>query len=266
MSIYFGGHVAVAASALSVIYITRDAGRLLRASLGSVVPLGAEIFLVDSGSTDDTLTIATEMGVKIIQRHWPGFGAQRQFAVELAANDWILMLDADEILRDQARSAIVDVVRSSDPHVAYALRRYNYLHGKAIRHGDWGRDYVVRLFNRRYGHYRPEDTVHESWYGQGETRRMQGYILDHYSFPSYADMLDKLRRYAALNAQQVHQRGKVLHAYMPMTHALAAFWRGYFWRLGFLDGVEGAAIAWTTALGAFMKYAMALELRDHSQQ
>lgn len=258
--------MAVAASALSVIYITKDAGCLLRASLDSVVPLGAEIFLVDSGSADDTLTIATEMGVKIIQRPWPGFGAQRQFAVESAANDWILMLDADEVLRDQARAAILDVVRSSDPHVAYALRRYNYLHGKAIRHGDWSRDYVVRLFNRRYGHYRPEDMVHESWHGQGETRRMPGYILDHHSFPSYADMLDKLRLYATLNAQQVHQRGKVLRGYMPMTHALAAFWRGYFWRLGFLDGVEGAAIAWTTALGAFMKYAIALELRDCDRQ
>ena len=266
MSTYFGDQVAVATGALSVIYITRDAGCLLRASLDSVVPLGAEIFLVDSGSTDDTLTIATEMGVKIIQRPWPGFGAQRQFAVESAANDWILMLDADEILRDQACAAILDVVRSSDPHVAYALRRYNYLHGKAIRHGDWSRDYVVRLFNRRYGYYRPEDTVHESWHGQGETRRMPGYILDHHSFPSYADMLDKLRLYATLNAQQVHQRGKVLRGYMPMTHALAAFWRGYFWRLGFLDGVEGAAIAWTTALGAFMKYAIALELRDCDRQ
>ncbi|MBU2832978.1 glycosyltransferase family 2 protein [Acidithiobacillus ferriphilus] len=266
MSTYFGDQVAVATGALSVIYITRDAGCLLRASLDSVVPLGAEIFLVDSGSTDDTLTIATEMGVKIIQRPWPGFGAQRQFAVESAANDWILMLDADEILRDQACAAILDVVRSSDPHVAYALRRYNYLHGKAIRHGDWSRDYVVRLFNRRYGHYRPEDMVHESWHGQGETRRMPGYILDHHSFPSYADMLDKLRLYATLNAQQVHQRGKVLRGYMPMTHALAAFWRGYFWRLGFLDGVEGAAIAWTTALGAFMKYAIALELRDCDRQ
>ena len=224
--------MTVAASALSIVYITRDAGRMLRASLASVVPLGAEIILVDSGSTDDTLTIAMEMGVTIIQRPWSGFGAQRQFAVESAANDWILMLDADEILRDQARSAVVD---------------------------------VVRLFNRRHGHYRPEDTVHESWYGQGETRHMQGYILDHHSFPSYADMLDKLRCYAALNAQQVQQRGKVLHAYMPMTHALAAFGRGYFWRLGFLDGVEGAAIAWTTALGAFMKYAIALELRDQRQ-
>ena len=95
---------------------------------------------------------------------------------------------------------------------------------------------------------------------------MQGYILDHHSFPSYADMLDKLRRYATLNAQQVHQRGKALHAYMPMTHALAAFGRSYFWRLGFLDGVEGAAIAWTTALGAFMKYAIALELRNCDRQ
>ncbi|MHB1736284.1 MAG: glycosyltransferase family 2 protein [Acidithiobacillus sp.] len=252
---------------LSVVYVTKNAGRHFGRSLASVANIADELLVVDSGSQDNTLMVARNAGARIIERSWPGFAAQRQFAVAAAENPWILMMDADEILTDTAAKAIRNAILIREPAgvAGYRLERRSFFHGKEICHGDWAHDQVLRLFDRRCGAY-GENLVHEAWETHGTIARIPGCALYHYSYANYGELLDKLRRYATLNAQQVHQRGKALHAYMPMTHALAAFWRGYFWRLGFLDGVEGAAIAWTTALGAFMKYAMALELRDHNQQ
>ncbi len=252
---------------LSVVYIAQDAERCLRRSLASVCSLADDLVLIDSGSTDSTREIATERGARVIQRPWPGFAAQRQFAVNTARNDWVLMMDSDEILTKAGATVIARIMETDAEHevTAYALERRSFFHDKEIRHGDWAHDRVLRLFDRRRGAY-GESLVHEVWQTSGRIQKIPGCALHHYSYANYGELLDKMRHYATLNARQLHQRGKTLHAYMPMTHALAAFWRGYFWRLGFLDGVEGAAIAWTTTLGAFMKYAMALELRDHDPQ
>ncbi|MHB1282115.1 MAG: glycosyltransferase family 2 protein [Acidithiobacillus sp.] len=252
---------------LSVLYITKNAGQHFDRSLASVAHIADELLVVDSGSQDNTLMVARNVGARIIERSWPGFAAQRQFAVVSAENPWILMMDADEILTETAAKAIRNTFLIGEPAgvAGYLLERRSFFHGKEICYGDWAHDRVLRLFDRRCGAY-GESLVHEVWETHGTVESIPGCALHHYSYANYGELLNKMRRYATLNAQQVHQRGKALHAYMPMTHALAAFWRGYFWRLGFLDGVEGAAIAWTTALGAFMKYAMALELRDHNQR
>ncbi|MFA6180867.1 MAG: glycosyltransferase family 2 protein [Acidithiobacillus sp.] len=252
---------------LSVVYITKNAGQHFDRSLASVANIADELLVVDSGSQDNTLILARNAGARIIERSWLGFAAQRQFAVVSAENSWVLMMDADEILTETAARVIRNTILIREPAgvAGYLLERRSFFHGKEICHGDWAHDQVLRLFDRRCGAY-GESVVHEAWETHGTVEHIPGCALHHYSYANYGELLNKMRLYATLNAQQVHQRGKALHAYMPMTHALAAFWRGYFWRLGFLDGVEGAAIAWTTALGAFMKYAMALELRDHSQQ
>jgi len=251
---------------LSAVYITKDAGAHFGASLESVAPLVRDIVVVDSGSQDDTLSLAEAAGARIFHQSWPGFGAQRQFAVEQARYDWVLVIDGDEVLRPEGRARIRALLQDAPDASAYALRRQSYIGARPIRHGDWGRDWVVRLLDRRCGHYDASDLVHESWHGVDPGRRLPGVHLDHYSFASYADMLTKLARYGQLNAEQLQRRGRRVGPWMPTSHALGAFLRSYFFKGGFLDGLDGAAIAWTTALGAFMKYAIAYERQRWEQR
>lgn len=242
---------------LSIVYITLNAARCLRQSLASVQGLSDDIVLVDAGSTDATLSIAADFSARVIAREWPGFGLQKQFAVTQARHDWVLVLDADEWLLPEALPAIQQALAQPDLPAAFRLPRQNYLHGKRIRHGDWARDRVLRLVDRRQGAFSP-DQVHERWQTQGSVRDLHA-PLAHHSFENYKAMLAKLDQYSDLNAAQLLARGRRVRGYEPLAHALAAFFKGYVLRRGFLDGVEGAAIALTTALGAFMKYAKALE-------
>lgn len=245
---------------VSVVYITLNAEKYLEKSLDSVKNIAQEILIVDCGSTDQTLSIAQKLKVKVISRTWEGFAAQRQFAVDSACCDWVLMLDADEILTESGVQMIVEALSYPSDVSAYFLRRLSIFHDKKVLHGDWGRDRVLRLFDRRQGKY-TDNLVHEAWETCAPKKTLPGISLFHYSYKDYSELIEKMRRYAMLNAQQLRQKGSVLRAHMPMTHAIAAFTRSYFLRLGILDGVEGAAIAWTTALGAFMKYAIALEMQ-----
>lgn len=251
--------------ALSVVYITLNAERHLQKSLESVRHIADEIVMVDSGSSDQSIDIAKTFCARIMSLPWQGFSVQRQFAVDSASNDWILMIDADEILTESGVQVISQVLKRTIDSAAYSLRRRSMFHGKEIRHGDWAHDDVIRLFDRRQGHY-GSSLVHESWHTSGPQRSLSGISLLHYSYNNYEELLNKMRFYAVLNAEQLANTDKKLSEYMPMSHAFAAFWRAYIGRFGILDGVDGAAIASTTALGAFMKYAIALEIRKNRQQ
>ncbi len=249
-----------------MVYIAQDAAGILGRSLESVRAIADEIVVVDGGSRDRTAEVARESGARVIVHPWPGFAAQRQFAVEAATHDWILMMDADEVLRTGATAAIQEILAAERPRPAYRLRRCSYFQGKPIRFGDWRHDEVIRLFDRSQGHYLPSETVHESWRTTGATGKILPVALEHYSYSSYAHLLEKTALYSRLGAWKLRQRGRTVRGYMPMGHAVAAFWRSYVWRLGVLDGVAGAAIAWTAALGAFMKYAMALEMQERDDR
>ena len=244
---------------LSAVYIVKNGSDLFRRSLESVVRISDEIIVIDSGSTDDTIAIAKAFGAHVVHHPWQGYGAQRQFAIESATHDCILMLDADEVLREEGANATLNALPKVRQGVAFSMRRYNYIGNHLIRHGDWARDSVVRLFHRDYGCFHAADVVHEQWYPTGPVEEIAGFAINHFPFSSYAGMLIKLAKYSELNAEKVYTRGRPVPAHAPMSHALAAFLRTYVLRLGVLDGMDGAAIAWTTALGAFMKYAMARE-------
>lgn len=243
---------------LSVVYISKNSERYLHDSLKSIQYLADEILVVDCGSKDQTVAIAQAVGARVLLQEWLGFAAQRQFAVMAATHEWILMLDTDEILRPTAEGAIRAAIQAGQAD-AFALRRQNYIGSKAVRYSEWRNDWVIRLFDRRLGRYDPSVVVHESWQSVGRVSRIRGVSIDHYPFASVSEMLPKLQRYAELNAAKVYARKRPVSTWAPMNHALGAFLRSYVLRLGILDGVEGAAIAWTTALGAFMKYAIARE-------
>lgn len=242
---------------ISVAYITKDAARCFSQSLASISGLAAEVVVVDSGSTDDTCDIARRHGARVVVQAWQGFGKQKQGAVDLCTHPWVLVLDADEVLAPEAVAAIKDALRATDLPAAFSLPRHNFFHGRRIRFGDWSSDRVIRLVDRRQGRF-SEDVVHEHWVSSGRVAPLYGPIR-HYSFENYKAMLEKVDRYSDLNAQRLLARGQRVKSFQPLLHALGAFMRSYVLRLGILDGTDGAGIALTTALGAFMKYAKALE-------
>ena len=243
---------------LSIVYITLNAEQYLEESLTQSKQLSSDILIVDSGSTDRTLNIAADAGIHIIQQDWLGFAAQKQLAIDSAKNDWVLFLDADEILSSDAISEIQTRFTHDVDATAYSLPRENWFQGKWIRHGSWWPDRVTRLVNRKEGAIK-QVKVHESWQTDGKVIALQTSIK-HYSYQNYSQLIQKADTYSTLAAEQQFSNGKRSSTWAPLTHATASFIRLFVLKRGFLDGIEGAAIAYTSALASFMKYAKLQEL------
>lgn len=248
---------------LSVVYITLNAERCLAESMDSIAAIADDVVVVDSGSSDRTSAIAREHGARFFEQSWLGFGPQKQHAVERAMHDWVLILDADEVLSGEAAEAVRDALGAEQLPAGFSLARRNFFHGREIRFGDWAGDRVLRLVDRRAGRF-SDDEVHEAWLTTGEVRRLQGAIR-HYPFENYGAMLNKLARYSELGARKLGQRNARPSAAAPVTHGLYAFLRCYFFRLGMFDGADGFGIALITALGSFLKYARAREFAAEAE-
>lgn len=246
---------------LSIVYITLNAEKYLPESLNQAKKLTSDVLIVDSGSTDNTLKIADSAGVRIIKQDWLGFAAQKQFAIDHALHDRVLFLDADEILSDGAIIAVKEhlPVLSSGKASALSFRRKNYFQGKWICHGSWWPDRVTRLVNRQAGHIK-QVAVHESWETSGNTIDLDVDLI-HHSYKSYSELIQKADRYSSLAAEQLLKEGKSCSNWAPFGHGMAAFIRLFILKRGFKDGIEGAAIAMTSGLASFMKYAKLRELR-----
>ncbi len=211
-----------------------------------------EILVVDSGSTDDTLKIASALGARILTHPWEGFTAQKAFAVSQAAHDWILSLDADEELNEEARGAIRKWKESSPTVGAYRFaRRARYL-GRWILHSGWYPDWKIRLFNRNQAHW-AGGYVHESVVTNGTVETMPGEIL-HYTCDSLDDHRKRIEVYTDLAAREMFERGDGDGMASRWLAPVWVFVNTYFFRLGVLDGVPGLLIAWMAARYVRRKY------------
>ena len=217
-----------------------------------------EIIVVDSGSTDRTCQIAEARGARVVNESWRGYAAQKNFAAACASYDWILSLDADECLGEELEVEILDLKRLGPGHDAYQFPRLAQYLGRWIRHSGWYPDCKIRLYHREHGRWEG-DYVHESVRIRGSIGRLNGHLL-HFTCNSLGDHLRSIDRYTTLAARELHDR----KAEVSLRHlTIDPFWaliRTYFVDRGFLDGPQGAAIAWMAALYTFLKYAKALEL------
>lgn len=245
---------------LSIVYITLNAEAYLADSLSQAKKLTSNLLIVDSGSTDNTFNIANSFDAQIIQQDWLGFAAQKQFAIDHAGSDIVLFLDADEVLTDHAITVIQESLAAliSGETSAISLRRKNYFQGKWIRYGSWWPDRVTRLVNRNSGHIKQVE-VHESWESTGKTINLDIDLI-HHSYQSYSHLIQKADRYSSLAAKQLLKDGKTYSKWSPLMHGIAAFIRLFILKRGYKDGIEGAAIAITSGLASFMKYAKLKEL------
>jgi glycosyltransferase involved in cell wall biosynthesis len=243
---------------LSVVLITHNAAAQLPECLASVA-FADEVVIVDSGSTDGTVALAERYGARVVAKEWLGFGRQKQFAVEQAANDWVLCLDADERVSPELAASLVRALDAPSAQV-YRMARRNRFLGRWLRHGEGYPDWSPRLFDRRQARW-SDDSVHEKVLYAVSPGTLQGDLL-HESAEDLGHYLDKQNRYTTLAAQELHRRGQRAGLAQLFFSPLVRFVKFYVLRLGFLDGLPGLLHIAIGCMNSFMKYAKLIELQQ----
>jgi glycosyltransferase involved in cell wall biosynthesis len=250
---------------LPVILITRNEEANLDDCLASLEGIAQQIVVVDANSTDRTLEIAQSHGAAVVQpRDWPGFGPQKNRALELATGEWVLSLDADERLTPTLRSEILTAIHHNGHVDCFAIPRLSWYCGRFIRHSGWTPDYVQRLFKRGTARF-SDDLVHEKLIASGSVAKLENPML-HYSFMNYSQVLQKLDRYSTASAEQAFARGKKSSPLKAVLHGMWAFVRTYFIRAGFLDGSQGFTLAMSNAHGTYYRYIKLWHLHQEARQ
>ena len=238
---------------LSVILITRNEEANLADCLASLEGIAQQIVVVDTNSSDRTLDIAKSYGAVIAQpQDWPGFGPQKNRALDLATGEWVLSLDADERLTPALKSEIVTAIHHSAHVDCFAIPRLSWYCGRFIRHSGWNPDYVDRLFQRGSARF-SDDLVHERLLHSGQVAKLENPML-HYSFMNYSQVLQKIDRYSTASAEQAFAKGKTSTPLKAVLHGAWSFFRTYFLRAGFLDGPQGFTLAMSNAQGTYYRY------------
>ena len=237
---------------LSVIVITRNESASIARCLASV-SFADEIVVLDSGSEDDTVARAQACGARVVSHpDWPGFGPQKNRALDLARGEWVLSIDADECVTPEL-AAEIQAVLAAPTHAGYGIPRLSNFCGRYMRHGGWWPDRVLRLFRRDAGRF-TDARVHEKVLVQGSTGRLRAHFL-HDTHPTLDSALAKMNRYAIDGALAAHARGKRASLGTAIGHGAWTFIRMYVIRRGFLDGRHGFVLATVSAMGTFSRYA-----------
>ena len=242
---------------LSVVLITRNAAAQLPDCLASVA-FADEVVVVDSGSSDGTADLAAHYGARVVQKEWLGFGRQKQFAVEQAAHDWVLCLDADERVSPELAASLVRALAAPAAPV-YRMARRNRFLGRWLRHGEGYPDWSLRLFDRRQARW-SDDAVHEKVLHSASPATLSGDLL-HESAEDLGRYLDKQNRYSTLAAEELHRQGRRAGVAELALSPLVRFVKFYFFRLGCLDGMPGLAHISIGCMNSFLKYAKLIELQ-----
>ncbi len=239
---------------LSVVVITKNEASHIAACLASV-SFADELIVLDSGSTDDTVAIATRMGAHVTQVFdWPGFGKQKNRALDLATCEWVLSLDADERVMPELALEIQQAMLTGVASIFDMPRRTSFC-GQWIDHCGWSPDRVARLFKRDTARFN-ENLVHESLQAVGNMDVMVSLHspLLHFSYPTPNHYWDKLKIYSEAWAVQKYQEGRSTSVSRALASSVVAFVRSYIIRLGFLDGALGFVVCQMQAQATFYKY------------
>jgi glycosyltransferase involved in cell wall biosynthesis len=242
---------------LTVAIIALNAGHQIGPCLESA-RFADEILVVDSGSTDDTLDICRRHGARVETREWLGFGRQKQLAVSLASNDWVLCLDADERVSEPLARSIARAL-AHPRYRAWRMARRNRFLGRWLAHGEGYPDWSLRMFHRAHASW-SNDEVHEAVLTTVEVGSLDGDLM-HDSAEDVATYMTKQNRYTTLHAQSLYRQGVRASYWRLIASPLARFFKFYFLRLGFLDGGPGFAHIVIGCNNSFHKYLKLIELQ-----
>jgi len=242
---------------LTVTIITKNSKKYLDQCLGALKSF-PEVILVDSGSTDSTLSIAEKFkNVKVLKQDFLGYGPQKNFAANHASNDWIFSVDSDEIPEEDLLAEIKSL--SLREGVVFSIKRKNFFNNKWIKGCGWHPDRVVRIYNRKEFSFN-HNLVHESVQINGDTLVFKlDHSLIHYPYAGASDFIQKMDKYTHLYS--VGNKEKKASGLKAISRSIATFVKSYFFQRGFLYGFEGLLISYCHANSVFYKYAKIYEAK-----
>ena len=252
-------------SSFSIVIVAKNAADKIGRLLESLSGLSDDVIICDTGSSDNTISIAQQAEAKVYSIRWEGCGKSKNAAIAFAKYDWILSLDSDEKI-DPVMYKTLKQWQPASEYSVYRVLWKTFLGEKWIRYGEWSGGWKNRLFNKKIVRWdyaiAHEDitSTHRLTY-----HKLPGY-LEHYSFDDIKHYISKIIHSAMITAQEYHNNGKKTFLIKMMFSPLFGFIKGYFLRLGFLDGYKGWIVAVTSAYYRFIKYARLYELNKKKKQ
>ena len=245
---------------LSIVIITKNSEQDIEKCLKSV-DFADEIIVLDSGSTDNTVSICKKYTSSVFETDWPGFGMQKNRALGYAKSDWVLSLDSDEWVSKELKQEILNLIQSNQNYT-YSIPRKSYYCGKLIKYGHWSSDKVIRLFKNKSAKF-SNDKIHEKLLPTHPIKQTKNFLL-HNSFKTHEEVLAKMNSYSTLTAELKLSKGKNGGLFKAITHGLWSFIRSYILKLGFLDGKQGLMLAISFAEGSYYRYVKMLQLSQNN--
>lgn len=242
----------------SLVIITKNEEGNIERCIRSV-PFASEVIVLDSGSTDRTCEIVQSLGARVVTEPWLGYAAQKQRAADLAKSDWVLSLDADEALSDEAQRELQGLLNSNLDCDAYSWPRKNYYLGRWMKHSGMYPDRQARFFHRKRAHWL-NVPVHEHIVAK-KVQKLNGDIL-HWSFTSVNHQIETINKYSLLRAQQFQSQGKKFCGLKMTLKTASKFIQIYFLKLGFLDGRQGLIVAFISSFATTLRWAKLYELEQ----
>lgn len=248
---------------ISVYLITLNEAATIRQSIESVKPYVDEVILVDSGSSDQTVAIAESLGAKVIRQTWLGFSAQKEFAMQQCAHNWVFNLDGDEVVPQSVMEEIIDLIAS---HSCDAIRvNFEDIFMQQPMHTNSHKRSIVRVFKKDKVRYPRDRLVHENVLVDGTIKTIAGCLL-HYGYADVETLMSKQNKYSGLSALEKHQKGKKASLAKLFCVFPVMFFKEYILRKMFLSGVRGFIHAMISAMYAFLKEAKLYQLGKQTKE
>jgi glycosyltransferase involved in cell wall biosynthesis len=243
---------------LTAIIPTYNEESNIRDAIASV-QFAHEVLVVDSFSTDATVTIARELGARIIQRAYGNSASQKNWAIPQATHPWVVLLDADERIPENLRNEIMETVAQNPKEVAFWIKRKNYFMGKEVRYSGWQGDKVIRLFKRDHCRYQTK-AVHAEVVCEGTVGILKNKLI-HNTYKDFFHYIEKWDRYTTWSAQDRFQRGENPGLFHIVIKPWFRFFSDYVLRRGFLDGSVGFIVCTLSGMSVFMRALKVKQLR-----
>lgn len=209
-----------------------------------------EIIVVDSGSTDKTIEIAHSFDAKIFYNEFKGFGEQKQFALSKTSNNWVLSLDADEVVSDELKNEIINLPNTIND--TFMIPRKNIFLGKVLKYGTGATEYIVRLFNKNECQF-SDDLVHEYIVTDTTKTKLKSPII-HRPYRNLSHYISKLNNYTSLMADKYYKKGKHITPLLALIKGMFAFVNSLILKKGLLDGNQGVIWAFLHSIYTTLKY------------
>ena len=242
---------------ISATILTLNEESRIGACIDSLAGIADEIIVVDSGSTDSTVSICRSKGCRVVERPMKGYGAQRQYATSLASHTYVLAIDADEELSPAVRDTLMALKREGFSHRGYAFSRLNFYCGQPVKHCGWYPDTQVRLFDRRYANWNLRGVDERViFHDNVEPYQVDGDIL-HYRCATPEEFAATEEAHARIDAGQIARSGRRISAISPWWNAVKAFMRCYVGQGAWMDGDMGREISRRRFLSVLHAYRLA---------